>query len=85
MPLRYTPIGAVLTRSLDHLASTPNNAASSLLKRFQTSRKLQDDANDSDNHYETLDVHPDATPAEIKKYAYANQSIALSYVARTSF
>ncbi|KAM7183800.1 DnaJ subfamily A member 3, mitochondrial [Naviculisporaceae sp. PSN 640] len=70
MPLRYSHVGAVLTRSLDHLASPPNSAASSLVKPFHTSRKLRDDAHGSDNHYETLDLQPDATPAEIKKSFY---------------
>ncbi|KAK4211430.1 DnaJ subfamily A member 3, mitochondrial [Rhypophila decipiens] len=72
MPLRYTPIGAVLNRRLDCLASPyrPPLSASSLVKAFHSSRKLQDDADSSDNHYETLDVQPGATPAEIKKSFY---------------
>lgn len=62
MPFRYTLARAVLIVRSD---------SSQCLWRpprrwFHATRGLQDDV-DSKNHYETLNLHPDATPRDIKK------------------
>lgn len=70
MPLRYTPSGAALqplTRVRVLLSPLIHT------KPFHASRVLRDDGEDSgtpQNHYETLNVHPDASAAEIKKSFY---------------
>ncbi|KAK4033965.1 hypothetical protein C8A01DRAFT_49543 [Parachaetomium inaequale] len=69
MPLRYTPTGAALTAQLQLPART---AAWSCHRFFHASpRALRLEASTgSNNHYETLNVHPSASPAEIKKSFY---------------
>jgi hypothetical protein len=67
MPLRYTPTGAARSAQLPL-----RTAAWTCHRLFHASpRVLRLDTNptDSSNHYETLNVHPDASPAEIKRYA----------------
>lgn len=78
MPLCYTPINAAaLNRGLVRLLRPrPNNTSTStshLNHLFHTSRILQDDTSSphSQNHYDTLNVPPDASPSEIKKSFYA--------------
>ncbi|KAK3326428.1 hypothetical protein B0H66DRAFT_600551 [Apodospora peruviana] len=78
MPLRYnTPIGATaLHRGLARLVYRHRPPViknpTSFGKLFHTSRilnaQVQDDT--SKNHYETLNVHPDASASEIKKSFY---------------
>ncbi|KAJ9156079.1 hypothetical protein NKR23_g866 [Pleurostoma richardsiae] len=66
MPLRYSPIRAAAAAHV-----LRDGAGVACARRlFHASRLLRDDI-DSKNHYETLDVHPDASPAEIKKSFYS--------------
>ncbi|KAK3307955.1 uncharacterized protein B0T15DRAFT_523112 [Chaetomium strumarium] len=68
MPLRYAPTGTAITAQL-----ATQTAAWSGRRFFHTSpRLLHLDSNTSDasNHYETLNVRPDASPAEIKRSFY---------------
>ncbi|KAK4251701.1 hypothetical protein C7999DRAFT_27778 [Corynascus novoguineensis] len=67
MPFRYTPTGAASTAQL------PARTAAWICHRFfhASSRALRLESNiSSNNHYETLNVHPTASPAEIKKSFY---------------
>ncbi|KAH6641706.1 hypothetical protein F5144DRAFT_627693 [Chaetomium tenue] len=70
MPLRFTTTSAVLTAQLPAPATTA--AAWSCHRFFHASRtlRLETNAASSVNHYETLNVHPTASPAEIKKSFY---------------
>ncbi|KAG7289703.1 hypothetical protein NEMBOFW57_006079 [Staphylotrichum longicolle] len=69
MPLRYTRTGAAFPA---HLPIQPATWTTWSTRRcFHASpRTLRVESNTStaSNHYETLNVHPTATPAEIKKY-----------------
>ncbi|KAK3328347.1 DnaJ domain-containing protein [Cercophora scortea] len=76
MPLRDAPHG-IGSAALQHLGRcrrlppTPRRRA--IIASFHTTRTLQardDGAASSDNHYDTLNIHPDASPAEIKKSFY---------------
>lgn len=70
MPLRYAPTRAALRPRPRIQAGGSGIIFSTSCTRaaLHTSRPLRDDI-DNKNHYETLNVHPDASPAEIKKYA----------------
>ena len=59
MPLRYTPTGAALHRFSATLGGGQ--------RFFHASRRLDGNSSPDNNHYDTLNVHPDASPAEIKK------------------
>lgn len=66
MPLRYTRTGAALPAHLP-IETTPWSTR----RCFHSSpraRRLETNTPSTSNHYETLNVHPTATPAEIKKY-----------------
>ncbi|KAK4240983.1 DnaJ subfamily A member 3, mitochondrial [Achaetomium macrosporum] len=68
MPFRYAPTGAAITAKV-----SVQTAAWSSRRFFHASpRVLHLDSNTSDtsNHYETLNVRPDASPAEIKRSFY---------------
>ncbi len=70
MPLRYNCINAALPAQLSQLAprtTTPWTCRRSFHASPRTSR-LESQASTA-NHYETLNVHPTASPAEIKKSA----------------
>ena len=62
MPLHHAPIRAALPlRAGFHVAQwLPRQA-------FHASRPLRRDQDEGKNHYETLNVRPDASQAEIKK------------------
>jgi hypothetical protein len=65
MPLRYAPTSSAITAQVAN-----RTAAWSSRRLFHASpRLLHLDSNTSNasNHYETLNVHPDASPAEIKR------------------
>ncbi|KAH6840721.1 hypothetical protein B0I37DRAFT_448916 [Chaetomium sp. MPI-CAGE-AT-0009] len=69
MPLRFPLTSAALTAQLP----APPAAAWSCHRFFHASRRtlhLETNASSSANHYETLNVHPTASPAEIKKSFY---------------
>ena len=75
MPLRYTPAGgAAALHHLVHQASRINNSNSNpfLARLFTTTSRLHNDSLSSSerDHYETLEVSPNATPAEIKKWGF---------------
>lgn len=67
MPLRYTRTHAALPAQLSQLA--PRTAPWTCRRAFHASpRTLRPESHAStSNHYETLNVHPTASPAEIKK------------------
>lgn len=67
MPLRFTPTTAVLTAQSPAPATAA--AAWTCHRFFHASRTLRLEANSASNvnHYETLNVHPTASTAEIKK------------------
>lgn len=66
MPFRYTPTSAASTAQL------PARTAAWICHRFfhasPRALRLESNISSNNNHYETLNVHPTATPAEIKKY-----------------
>ena len=69
MPLRYTRTSAALPAQLSQLA--PRTAQWTCRRAFHASPRtyrLESQASTA-NHYETLNVHPTASPAEIKKSA----------------
>ncbi|KAK4191493.1 DnaJ subfamily A member 3, mitochondrial [Podospora australis] len=69
MPLRYPPTGAAL-RLLSSLNPNLNHFPLPLRQTFHTtSRALRhDDPNETEeDHYTTLNLHPTASPSEIKK------------------
>lgn len=71
MPFPYPPIGAALSHHLLHQPPALFRPATSF-RAFHTSRPLQDDnPPENENHYETLNVHPEASPSEIKRSFYA--------------
>lgn len=82
MPLRYTPTGAALHHHPHHVLFACHRAAAIRDRRFfHATLRLRFDSgggsssntsSDSSaaNHYEILNVHPDASLAEIKKCAY---------------
>ncbi len=61
MPFRYVP--TVAAHSLGRRYGGVQ------VNVFSTTRTLQDDDFSSKNHYETLNVQPDASPADIKRSA----------------
>ncbi|KAL1872628.1 hypothetical protein VTK73DRAFT_1432 [Phialemonium thermophilum] len=66
MLFRYTPARAIFVARNDVLATSWNPRR----RWLHESHVLRDDP-EPRNHYETLNVHPDATPAEIKKSFYS--------------
>ncbi|KAK0651572.1 hypothetical protein B0T16DRAFT_454025 [Cercophora newfieldiana] len=67
MPLRNPPLGALLTRL--H-ASLPRTTTTT--RPFHSSPRLQDDTpSPGRDHYETLNVHPEASQFEIKRSYFA--------------
>jgi hypothetical protein len=69
MPFRYASLRAVLAAC--ELAPSVRAKPTEQFRKFHGSRPLRDDGSsqDTQNHYEALNISTQATPAEIKKYA----------------
>lgn len=63
MPLRFTPFRAAL-----HLRLPPAPDCTRPQRRFFHETPARRDDIDSKNHYETLNLQTNASPADIKKY-----------------
>ncbi|KAL2019707.1 hypothetical protein VTK56DRAFT_9244 [Thermocarpiscus australiensis] len=73
MPFRYSISGAALHRLSDQRIPIITQSSVRCQRFFHASpRALQhaDSSGSATNHYETLNVHPDASPAEIKRSFY---------------
>ncbi|KAK3296797.1 uncharacterized protein B0H64DRAFT_472993 [Chaetomium fimeti] len=68
MPLRFTLTSAALTAQLP--APTAVWSCHRFFHASPRALRLETNAGSSANHYETLNVHPTASPAEIKKSFY---------------
>lgn len=67
MPVRIAPFRAALHL---HLQLPPTPDCTRPQQRFFHGTPVRRDDIDDKNHYETLNLHTNASPADIKKYNY---------------